>query len=140
MAGGDLETAVMLYMESGQHGGASSSNNNQSNTNSGNASGYDDDEEMAKRLQEEAYRGNDDVREADANVHRHETLVDLGGGMPMHSMNRPMDFLGNRRQGIFNQGMDFDSRMNAGFGDSIYDDDDDDDEDDDEDEIGRAHV
>ncbi|RCK55707.1 UBX domain-containing protein 5 [Candida viswanathii] len=135
VAGGDLETAVMLYMESGQHGGGGSSatnHNDSSNVNSGHASIYDDDEEMAKKLQEEAYRANDDVREADANVHRHETLVDTMDGYQPHHVNTPMDFLGNRRQGIFNQGIDFDRRMRAGGFGTAYDDDDDDEVDDDD--------
>ncbi|RLV92679.1 UBX domain-containing protein 5 [Spathaspora sp. JA1] len=105
--GGDLEYAVQLYMESGQHA--------QQPT----ASGISDDavprgdspsdEELAKRLQEEAYGQEQQVREADSNVHRHETLMDsFGGGIGFHGMHsgfasRPSDMFGQRQQGIFNQ-------------------------------------
>ncbi|KAI5958385.1 ubx2 [Candida margitis] len=129
VAGGDLELAVTLYMESGQHGGSS---NNQGNRN--NRSSHDiDDEAYAKQLQEQAYGGND-VREADANVHRHETLVDsfpgFGGGI-MSQMPRPPDIFGQRQEGIFHQGFDFNNRNINSY--NAYDDDDDDDDDIDED-------
>ena len=132
VAGGDLELAVTLYMESGQHGG--SSNNN--NTNNSRTNTDLDDEAYAKQLQEQAYGGND-VREADANVHRHETLVDsfpgfggggAGVGLMMGHMPRPPDIFGHRQQGIFHQGFDFNNRRNINAY-NAYDDDDDDDDD-----------
>ena len=66
----DLEYAVTLYMESNPPANASGQN-----------ASHGDDEELAQRLQQEAY-GNEgsDVREADTNIHRHETLVDSFGG------------------------------------------------------------
>ena len=144
VAGGDLELAVTLYMESGQHGASKSSttNDNNNSTNTGDSTNpitfanEDEDEALAKRLQEEAYRANDNsndnVREADTNVHRHETLVD-NVGFPgfinqQPSITRPSDIFGNRHQGVFHQRFDFQEHMRMpGFGD-----DDDDDEIDDE--------
>lgn len=136
VAGGDLELAVTLYMESGQHGGASTNNgshNNSSNNNNSIGHGHDDDEAYAKQLQEEAYgAAGNDVREADANVHRHETLVDsfpgFGGGM-MGQMPRPPNIFGHRQQGIFHQGFGFGNRSVNAY--NAYDDDIDDDYDDD---------
>lgn len=81
----DVEYAVTLYMES-QHPNESS---NRGET----------DEELAKRFQEESY-GEDNVREADANVHRHETLVD--SFMQPH-LSRPTDIFGGGRVSAFNQ-------------------------------------
>ncbi|EMG45576.1 hypothetical protein G210_4246 [Candida maltosa Xu316] len=136
VAGGDLELAVTLFMESGQHGSSSTTN---TTTTTNHQPNYDDDEEVAKRLQEEAYQ-NDNVREADANIHRHETLVDQGftGFNPM--MNRPMDYLGNRQHGIFNQGMDFESRMMHGFMNNGVDEDDDDDDEEEEEEDNVIQI
>ncbi|KAI5958073.1 ubx2 [Candida theae] len=133
VAGGDLELAVTLYMESGHHGGSTSNNNGSSNARSNNGL---DDEEYAKQLQEQAYGGND-VREADTNVHRHDTLVDSfpgfggggsgggGGGGMFSQVPRPPDLFGHRQQGIFHQGFDFRRNVNAY---NAYDDDEDDDE------------
>ncbi|CCG21171.1 Ubx5 protein [Candida orthopsilosis Co 90-125] len=122
VAGGDLELAVTLYMESGQHGGGSH-NNGSSNNRSNNGL---DDEAYAQQLQEQAYGGND-VREADTTVHRHDTLVDsfpgFGGGM-MGQMPRPPDIFGQRQQGIFHQGFNFNDRSINAY--NAYDDDDDD--------------
>lgn len=98
----DLEYAVTLYMES----------NPPQNASSGNQHGEDDDDEqLAQRLQQEAYQsgggpgGDDDVRQADANIHRHETLVDsFDTGYPqMPHFSRPTDIFGQGRVGIFNQ-------------------------------------
>ena len=130
VAGGDLELAVTLYMESGQHGGSKPSttdnnNNTSDSTNPITFANEDEDEAFAKRLQEEAYRANDNtddnVREADANVHRHETLVE-NVGFPgfmnqQPSITRPSDIFGNRHQGVFHQRFDFQQRMMPGFDD-----------------------
>lgn len=130
VAGGDLELAVTLYMESGQHGGSKLSttdnnNNTSDSTNPITFANEDEDEAFAKRLQEEAYRANDNtddnVREADANVHRHETLVE-NVGFPgfmnqQPSITRPSDIFGNRHQGVFHQRFDFQQRMMPGFDD-----------------------
>lgn len=72
----DLEYAVTLYMESNPPANASGQN-----------ASHGDDEELAQRLQQEAY-GNEgsDVREADTNIHRHETLVDSFGGDLRHHL------------------------------------------------------
>ena len=98
VTGNDVEYAVTLFMESGGQapGGGGGSNGGNDN----------DDESLAQRLQQEAY-GNDEVRQADANVHRHEQLVDdfLFGGMPL---SRPTDIFGSGRVGIFNQRFDDD--------------------------------
>jgi len=91
LTGGDLDYAVTLYMEShppptatgGAPGGAS-----------------DADAELARKLQEEAYG---DVREADASVHRHETLVDSFGFGTAPNFDRPGDIFGGGRVGVFNQ-------------------------------------
>lgn len=93
MTGGDLEYAVTLFMESQPALGAN-------------------DAQLAEQLQEEAYQ----VREADALVHRHDTLVDygfLGGALGMFlGMNAaasgPQSMFGQGRVGIFNQRMDED--------------------------------
>ena len=85
----DLEYAVTLYMESNPPANASGQN-----------ASHGDDEELAQRLQQEAY-GNEgsDVREADTNIHRHETLVDsFGGGFtPSPHISRPGDIFGAGR-------------------------------------------
>ena len=76
-------------------------NNTSDSTNPITFANEDEDEAFAKRLQEEAYRANDNtddnVREADANVHRHETLVE-NVGFPgfmnqQPSITRPSDIL-----------------------------------------------
>ncbi|CAI5756719.1 unnamed protein product [Candida verbasci] len=109
VANNDLELAVTLYMESG---GQTNQTQNHSGSNQ-------DDAELAQRLQQHAYQDADDVREADSNVHRHETLVDQFGGtgspFPFPQLNqfnnRPVDFFGRRQQGIFHQGLDFENRI-----------------------------
>lgn len=113
--GNNLEFAVQLYMESG--GGGLGGGGGDMGSSGGGAGA---DEELAKKLQEEAYGAGDSVREADANVHRHETLVDNfdfpsmgpGAGMP-----RPGDIFGAGRAGIFNQR--FDDDENAYYQDRI---------------------
>lgn len=97
LTNGDLDYAVTLFMEGGAHPHSTATPSN-------------DDEELAQRLQNEAYSDNN-VREADANVHRHETLVDSFGDPfgfmpPPHS--RPNDMFGSARVGIFNQRYDSD--------------------------------
>ncbi|EGW35200.1 uncharacterized protein SPAPADRAFT_58402 [Spathaspora passalidarum NRRL Y-27907] len=107
--GGDLEYAVQLYMEQGQHNTTATSSNAIPNETTPGS-----DEELAKRLQEEAYAQGEQVREADANIHRHETLVDsLGGGFHpgMANFTRPSDIFGQRQQGIFHQQFNFDNRF-----------------------------
>lgn len=83
LSGNNVEYAVQLFMESGP------------STNSAN------DADLAQRLQREAYQDTN-VREADANVHRHETLQDSFGGFPdpMASINA---IFGRGRAGVFNQ-------------------------------------
>ncbi|KAK6456755.1 uncharacterized protein RJT20DRAFT_116550 [Scheffersomyces xylosifermentans] len=101
LTNGDLEYAVTLFMESDHHhatAGATSTN----------------DEELAQRLQNEAYSNQqqDEVRAADTNVHRHETLVDSFGGpgfdflSHMQQRSRPADIFGAGRAGPFNQRFD----------------------------------
>lgn len=134
ITGGNLDMAVTLYMESGQQG------------NTGNASGTSgvlhnlDDEAYAKQLQEQAYGASaqDNVREADANVHRHETLMDSFGPGPsmFGQMQRQADLFGQRQQGIFHQGFDFTNRASRSINSyNAYDDDiDDEDPEEEEDE------
>lgn len=83
LSGDNVEYAVQLFMESGPS--ANSVN----------------DADLAQRLQREAYQDTN-VREADANVHRHETLQDSFGGFPdpMASVNA---IFGRGRTGVFNQ-------------------------------------
>lgn len=83
LSGNNVEYAVQLFMESGP------------TSNSAN------DADLAQRLQNEAYQDTN-VREADANVHRHETLQDSFGGFPdpMASINA---IFGRGRTGVFNQ-------------------------------------
>lgn len=125
----DLEYAVTLYMES-----------NPPATGASRDSPHDNDEELAKRLQQEAY-GNDDtgVREADANIHRHETLVDsFGGGFsPAPRVSRPDDIFGGGRVGVFNQRFDEGDEFQFGRFEELHDDDEDDEmeDDDDDDEV-----
>lgn len=92
----DLEYAVMLYMELDPPATSSA------------PQGLDADAELAQKLQQEAYQGQEEVRAADANVHRHETLVDLfdtGYGYTPPPP-RPTDIFGTGRVGIFNQRFD----------------------------------
>lgn len=101
ISGNNVEYAVQLYMESGNH------NNSRPNQ----------DEEFAQKLQQEAYQEN--VRDADTNVHRHETLLDsfpTYGQMPMA---RELDMFGGGRVGIFNQRFQLPHQLDE------YDDDDD---------------
>lgn len=88
ISGGNVEYAVQLFMESGNQPLASNN-----------------DEELAQRLQLEAYENNS-VREADANVHRHETLLDsfppYHGGFEHHEN----AIFGSGRVGVFNQRYD----------------------------------
>lgn len=119
----DLEYAVTLYMES----------NPPASANSGTPHG--DDEELAQRLQQEAYNGGDSgVREADTNIHRHETLVDSfeGGFTPTPNMNRPGDIFGRGRVGVFNQRFDNNADdFHYNRFEELPDDDEEDDDDDD---------
>lgn len=124
----DLEYAVTLYMESNPPANAS-----------GQSASHGNDEELAQRLQQEAY-GHDDsgVREADANIHRHETLVDsFGGGFtPAPHISRPGDIFGAGRVGVFNQRYDDDGdEFHFGRFEELPDDDEDYDEDEDDDEV-----
>lgn len=86
LSGNNLEYAVQLFLEAGANNQPSSAANA--------------DEEYATRLQNEAYEAN--VREADANVHRHDTLVD---SFPSFGQPAPLetDMFGRGRVGIFNQ-------------------------------------
>ncbi|SGZ49680.1 CIC11C00000001437 [Sungouiella intermedia] len=88
ISGNNVEYAVQLFMESGNH---SSTTAHQ-------------DEEIAQKLQQEAYQ--DNVREADTNVHRHETLLDSFPTYGQMSMPRELDIFGGGRVGIFNQRFD----------------------------------
>lgn len=89
LTGNNIEYAVQLFMESG----------NTANS----APAGDADEEIAQRMQQEAYQEN--VREADTNVHRHETLLDSFGGFPMPQA-RETDIFGHGRVGVFDQRFD----------------------------------
>lgn len=89
ISGNNVEYAVQLFMESG---------NNPPKSNQ--------DEEYAQRLQQEAYQEN--VRDADANVHRHETLLDSFPAYGQTSIPREVDMFGAGRVGIFNQRFDND--------------------------------
>lgn len=86
----DLEYAVTLYMESHPPSMAA-------------AATEESDEQIAQRLQQEAYGTQDEVRAADANIHRHETLVDLYDSFMPPQMSRPTDIFGSGRIGVFNQ-------------------------------------
>jgi hypothetical protein len=120
ITGGDLEYAVTLYMESNPPQAANTHAN---------------DEEMAQRMQQEAYGGGgpqevDDVREADANIHRHETLVDSFGGMSGGGFYgnpqppRPADIFGTRGTSIFNQMINRENEIHDDFEDEGDSDDD----------------
>lgn len=101
----DLEYAVTLYMESHPPQAAASVNDTNNIPHS-----HGDDELLAQRLQQEAYQDQDNVRAADANIHRHETLVDSfdTGFTGMPRTQRPTDIFGQGRVGIFNQRFDDD--------------------------------
>ncbi|CCE85462.1 Piso0_005058 [Millerozyma farinosa CBS 7064] len=89
----DLEYAVTLYMESNPPQSAITNHEPEV-----------DDQELVQRLQNEEY-GEPEVREADANIHRHETLIDTFDD-PFQgpvNLNRPTDIFGSGRVGIFNQ-------------------------------------
>lgn len=92
LSGNNLEYAVQLFLESG------------SNRQPGPAANAD--EELASKLQEEAYAEN--VREADANVHRHETLLDSFPNYGQAPAVSESDMFGHGRVGIFNQRFDWD--------------------------------
>lgn len=127
LTAGNLDYAVTLFMESHPPLAADTINGGNSHV---------DDEEMARKLQEEAY--GDNVREADANVHKHETLVDGFGFQPsMTNFNRPTDIFGNGRVGIFNQRFDDEENeyYQQRFEDLEDDEEEEDDEEDDEDII-----
>lgn len=83
ISGNNVEYAVQLFLESGS------------------APQPANDEEVAQRLQQEAYEDNG-VREADANVHRHETLLD---SFPSYQPQVDTDtaMFGTGRVGVFNQ-------------------------------------
>lgn len=124
LTGNNVEYAVQLFMESGANGPST-------------ASGNQNDEDIAQRLQQEAY-GEDNVREADTNVHRHETLMDSWTdlGAMQNPIDRVNDMFGRGRVGIFNQRFDdeddIDDDDDADFSDEPQivelDEDDDDDE------------
>lgn len=89
ISGNNVEYAVQLFLENGAHPTAQSNN----------------DEEVAQRLQTEAYL--DNVREADADVHRHETLLD---SFPSFApMSHETDIFGRGPAGVFNQRYDMGS-------------------------------
>lgn len=105
ISGGNLEYAVQLFMESG--------------SNQAPALAATNDEELAQRLQLEAYQDNG-VREADANVHRHETLLD---SFPAYNsgVDHANAIFGSGRVGIFNQR--FDEEDEYGFNEDEDEDD-----------------
>ena len=89
----DLDYAVTLYMESNPPQSADTD--------------ADTDEQTRRRFLSD---GDNEVRQADAAVHRHETLVDSFGDnfMSIPNMSRPTDIFGGGRVGIFNQRFDDD--------------------------------
>lgn len=89
ISGNNVEYAVQLFLENGAHPAAQSNN----------------DEEVAQRLQSEAYL--DNVREADADVHRHETLLD--SFLSFTPMSQETDIFGRGPAGVFNQRYDMGS-------------------------------
>ncbi|OBA20101.1 hypothetical protein METBIDRAFT_45295 [Metschnikowia bicuspidata var. bicuspidata NRRL YB-4993] len=103
VSGGNLEYAVQLYMESGSNQAAPLASRN--------------DEELAQRLQLEAYEDNG-VREADANVHRHETLLD---SFPAYDsgVDHARAIFGAGRVGIFNQRFDEDGDYGDQFDENL---------------------
>lgn len=109
MAGGDLETAIALFFE---HGGNSQLGirGNESTTANSNSATHDDGD-MAQRLQEEAYR-NDEEFVRPPEQARHETLADThvfpgtygGIGGSFNPLRRARDmFDDSRPTGVFNQ-------------------------------------
>lgn len=104
IAGNNVEYAVQLFMENG----------NQPQVRS------NQDEEFAQQLQQQAYQEN--VREADANVHRHETLLDLFPTYGQMPMARETDMFGGGRVGIFNQRFDMDDDEDEFVEDQDYED------------------
>lgn len=96
ISGGNVEYAVQLFLES--------------NTNEAPPRTAGADEELAHKLQQEAYQNND-VREADENVHRHDTLLGdfnpygMGMGMGL-GVNNDAAIFGSGRVGVFNQRYD----------------------------------
>lgn len=124
LSGNNLEYAVQLFLESG--------------TNRQSGSAANADEEFASKLQEEAYAEN--VRDADTNVHRHETLLD---SFPTYGQPPPVsesDMFGQGLVGIFNQRFDWDDEENQHRRFEEVDDSDDDDIDyDDEPQVVEVH-
>lgn len=104
IAGNNVEYAVQLFMENGNQPQARSNQ----------------DEEFAQQLQQQAYQEN--VREADANVHRHETLLDLFPTYGQMPMARETDIFGGGRVGIFNQRFDMDDDEDEFAEDQDYED------------------
>ncbi|CAK7912221.1 UBX domain-containing protein 5 [[Candida] anglica] len=126
----DLEYAVTLYMEAGHPSGGAGGSGGAAGGATGGGGGagdFESDEAVAQRLQNEAYGEAQEVRAADTNIHRHETLLDSFGPPVMPRVPRESDMFGSGRVGIFNQRFDLD-----GNSQSYYDEDDDDDEDDEE--------
>ncbi|PVH17198.1 uncharacterized protein CXQ87_000079 [Candidozyma duobushaemuli] len=132
LTGNNVEYAVQLFMESGANGATGGS--------SGNAGASSNDEDIAQRLQQEAYQEN--VRDADTNVHRHETLMDSWSdlGAMQNPVDRIQDMFGRGRVGVFNQRFEEEDDMED------YDDADDSDEpqivelDDEDDEEGVVDL
>lgn len=124
LSGNNLEYAVQLFLESG--------------TSHPTAPAANADEELASKLQNEAYAEN--VREADTNVHRHETLLD---SFPTYGQAPPVsesDMFGQGRVGIFNQrfGWDEEEEQHPRFED-IDDSEDDEIDYDDEPQVVEVH-
>lgn len=131
LTGNNIEYAVQLFMESGANGPGGASGT------SGGGGGSSNDEDIAQRLQQEAYQEN--VREADANVHRHETLMDSWSDMAgmQNPVDRINDMFGRGRVGVFNQRFEEEDDMDE-FDDAddsdepqvveLHDDDEDDDD------------
>lgn len=98
MSGGNLDSAVAIFLENPP------------------APSAPDDAEVARQLQQEAYSDTANVREADALVHRHDTLVDsfgfgggmFGGGSGAMFGGGARDMFGQGQVGVFNQRMDED--------------------------------
>lgn len=114
MAGGDLQTAIALFFE---HGGNSQLRNQPGNSNqSGTDFGASNDGDLAQRLQEEAYRNEEDFVRAPDQA-RHETLAEThvfpgtygGIGGSFNPLRRAQDmFDDSRPAGVFNQRLDDD--------------------------------
>lgn len=115
LTGGNLDYAVTLFMESHPLLNLREPSNN--------------DEEVAQRLQQEVYNEPNDVREADSNVHRYDTLIDsMGSSVPSFAGPRPTDIFGSARVGIFNQRFDTDENDYYEDRNNEYDDSDDNDD------------